>query len=303
MADDPLSAAVPVGKEAVPAVPGSAAMEAPEGAASSPTPTAAPAKAASAAQAASEAPAAAPVMTFDMAADDDDDADSTPKGQAMPSVDAFLSGEVVAASRQGGASSGSASSGASGRPEESWDAPTRPAQSGPDLAAQTRERLRFLCPEDQKTVCRRECEIAHKREDDLLKRLQQTIDRYEHALEVCRAVDSGNIPAATPPPFQQQEPQREGPTLSPELASKYEERIRLLRGTIAALTAEPTVNLPKLTAAEQVKGFAFASYAQTAEVASRLASNPAIGGAKNAISSWASRFRGGGEAGGYSGNR
>lgn len=114
-----------------------------------------------------------------------------------------------------------------------------------ELASSVREKFKYLNPDDQKTVCRRECQVAEKRENVLMQQLRCTIDSYVDALEVSRLqVDSA-----------------EGPVLPPEIVTKYEERLRLLRGTIAALEAEPTVNLPKLTPLENAKGFVFSSYA------------------------------------------
>eukprot|EP00927_Polykrikos_kofoidii_P055120 TRINITY_DN4942_c0_g1_i2.p1 TRINITY_DN4942_c0_g1~~TRINITY_DN4942_c0_g1_i2.p1 ORF type:complete len:416 (+),score=90.00 TRINITY_DN4942_c0_g1_i2:64-1311(+) len=163
-----------------------------------------------------------------------------------------------------------------------------------DMAFQIREKLRFLSPDDQKTVCRRESQIAQKREAALLNQIVATMDRYAHALEVAKVVETGAMLAGDPANISielEQARQDEGPVLTQELARKCEDRVRLLRGTLAALAAEPPVVLPKLTVAELAKASVFAGYATTAEAASRFVAAPAIGGARMVLSSFANRFR------------
>eukprot|EP00928_Gymnodinium_smaydae_P093945 TRINITY_DN7832_c0_g1_i1.p1 TRINITY_DN7832_c0_g1~~TRINITY_DN7832_c0_g1_i1.p1 ORF type:complete len:244 (+),score=58.13 TRINITY_DN7832_c0_g1_i1:55-786(+) len=169
-----------------------------------------------------------------------------------------------------------------------------------DLAWQVREKFRFLSPDDQKTVCRRECQVALRREEAAMQQLQQTIEAYVKALEISRAVDSGAIPTAPPPPGVSAEPPP-GAVLDPALATKYSERVRILRGGAASVDAVPVAALPKLTAVEEAKGLVFTSYASTAEAASRLVGAPALDGARTAFSSLASRFRRGGYGGGGGG--
>eukprot|EP00418_Pyrodinium_bahamense_P066619 CAMPEP_0179086076 /NCGR_PEP_ID=MMETSP0796-20121207/39021_1 /TAXON_ID=73915 /ORGANISM="Pyrodinium bahamense, Strain pbaha01" /LENGTH=345 /DNA_ID=CAMNT_0020783531 /DNA_START=22 /DNA_END=1059 /DNA_ORIENTATION=+ len=153
------------------------------------------------------------------------------------------------------------------------------------LAAEVRERLRFLNAEDQKTVCRRECQLAQKREEALCRLAQQTIEQYSLALEVGRAVtelnaaaagaggDGGEAAAAAA--GSSAGDRAAASALPPELIERYEARMRLLHSVVAVLAAEPAVSLPQLSALEQAKGFAFTSYAQTARVVSRLKENTA----------------------------
>merc|ERR1712037_281136 len=138
---------------------------------------------------------------------------------------------------------------------------------------------------DQKTVCRRETQLAQKREEALLQQFQQTIDRYNHVLEVSRALtesargEEGSFAG-------NRDTEVISPGLSPELVVRYEERIQLLRGAVEQLLAEPSVSLPRLTPLEQAKGFVFSSYAQTARSANKLKAAPALGGARTALASF-----------------
>lgn len=117
-------------------------------------------------------------------------------------------------------------------------------------AANIRERLRFLGIGDQKIVCRRECQLARRDEEALLQQLLKTAEAYAAALEKARSIG---------------EPADGGePVISPELAARYEERIRLIRGTVAAVSAEPPASLPALSPVERVKGLALSSFGQTA---------------------------------------
>merc|ERR1719506_772688 len=56
------------------------------------------------------------------------------------------------------------------------------------------------------------------------------------------------------------------PIVSEEMATKYNDRIKLLKGTAALLEEEPAVCPPKLSALESTKGMMFAGYARTAFV-------------------------------------
>lgn len=148
--------------------------------------------------------------------------------------------------------------------------------TSPCSAAETdlvREKYRWLCLEDQKTVCRRECQNALKREEALVKQLQQTAESYAQALEMCRSLG---------------DPDGQGPVLSPDLVAKYEDRMRLLRGTIAALQVEPCVSLPPLSKLESAKGFVFSSYAQTAQTTKVLGD---LTGATDTVTAAASSAR------------
>jgi len=65
----------------------------------------------------------------------------------------------------------------------------------------------------------------------------------------------------------------DSPGLSPELAAKYADRIDILTRTLTTLTAEPVVTLPQLSVLDKAKGFAFASYANTALAVNKLKEN------------------------------
>jgi len=127
-----------------------------------------------------------------------------------------------------------------------------------------RERFKFLCTEDQKMVCRRECELALSREDALVKQIKQTIDSYSKALEVGRAINDSLCTEGDG---------ADSAGLSTELAVKYGDRIRVLTTVLTSLTAEPVVTLPQLSAFDKAKGFAFASYANTALAVNRFKEN------------------------------
>lgn len=189
----------------------------------------------------------------------------------------------------------SASPGTSWLHSNSTLVPRVAAESAASLAEAARERFRWLCAKDQKTVCRRECQLAQKREREMLLQLQKTIERYQHVLLICTTVASSRAANAgegtSPSPHLP-----EG--ITPELLAKYEERIRYLQGVADSVMAEPPVSLPRLTVLEQAKGFAFVSYAKTAQVANKLkettagATAPALDGARSAFASLASRLRG-----------
>mmetsp|Transcript_25581 Transcript_25581/g.45364 ORF Transcript_25581/g.45364 Transcript_25581/m.45364 type:complete len:251 (+) Transcript_25581:30-782(+) len=164
---------------------------------------------------------------------------------------------------------------------------------GAELAAEVRERFRWLCEEDQKTVCRRECQLAQKKQEAMLRQLQMTVERYSKALEVAHAVASSSSQGWT------EDELAEEVGLSPLLRSKYEDRIGFLQSMALAVDAESAVSLPRLTPLEQAKGFAFASYASTAAVANKLKDNtasaaPALESARSAFASFASRLSFGG---------
>lgn len=127
------------------------------------------------------------------------------------------------------------------------------AHVGGSPTTNIRERLQFLGIDDQKIVCRRECQLARRDEEALLKQLLKTAEAYSAALEKVRSVGEQPDGGA-------------GPVISPELAARYEERIRLIRGTVAAVSAEPPASLPKLTPVERAKGLALSSFSQTATV-------------------------------------
>merc|ERR1711920_712020 len=69
----------------------------------------------------------------------------------------------------------------------------------------------------------------------------------------------------------------------------------VLREAMQTLKSEPLVSLPRLTPLEQAKGLAFASYAKTAQAATKLKGNPSVnpvlGGVQGAFASFTSRFR------------
>lgn len=238
---------------------------------------------------------------YDLADDSDDEVSAPPKpeerggpgmqgvGRALaPSVDDYLAGNADVST--------SAPSAA--------DVAVSPADL--DLAAEVRNRFLYLTPEDQQTVCRRECQRAQKAEEALLKQLQQTIDKYSDALDTARAVrkaiaagactDAEELAAAG---SMQGEAAREAALaafgLSPELEQKYEARVSLLQEALVAIRSEPMVSLPKLSAMETVKGFALGSYARGAHVANQIQDredyNYAVGFAKGAMASLSSRFR------------
>eukprot|EP00933_Yihiella_yeosuensis_P033296 TRINITY_DN27031_c1_g1_i1.p1 TRINITY_DN27031_c1_g1~~TRINITY_DN27031_c1_g1_i1.p1 ORF type:complete len:258 (+),score=68.66 TRINITY_DN27031_c1_g1_i1:42-776(+) len=169
------------------------------------------------------------------------------------------------------------------------------AVEGPDgiqIGNEVRERFRWIKPHEQKTVCKLECERALSKQDALLKQLQLTVERYKTALEVANAVEN----SATRDPDQEEALEDVG--ISPELASKYEDRIDFLNSIAAALTAEPPVSLPRLTPLEQAKGVAFQSWSWGASSANKLKDSPAVANAGAAFANFASRFkRGGSNAG------
>lgn len=205
---------------------------------------------------------------------------------------------------------------AEGRPESAGD--NGSAASPTDVAGQIRERFKFLCSRDQQTVCRRECEVAKQREEALVKQIQQTIEQFQYAVKVSSVVEGTIAEEERGLLFGSGQESAPRSVMSPDLVAKYEERIRLLQGFLAALGAEPTPSMPKLTALEQAKGavfagyaqtasVAFAGYAQTASVASRLGAQASstttsgASGARAALSAFASRVRSG-AGGGYSGS-
>uniref|UniRef100_A0A7S1MIT3 Uncharacterized protein n=1 Tax=Alexandrium catenella TaxID=2925 RepID=A0A7S1MIT3_ALECA len=203
--------------------------------------------------------------------------------------ESFESNFGLAAGGLGGLTAPSERSGAAAAPQEGF-------------AAEVRERFRFLNAEDQKTVCRLECQLATKREEALYKLADQTIEQYRRALEVNGAVvASGQVGE-----------EGEAMGLPPELVKRIEARMKLLRDTVMAVAAEPTVSLPQLTPLEQAQGFAFTSYAKTARVMSKaaeafkgetqdsggLTGQQLLGGARAAFGSLASRFRGRAGSGG-----
>jgi len=142
------------------------------------------------------------------------------------------------------------------------------------LAAEARERLQFLCPEDQKMVCRRECQLASKREEAVLMQARRTIEAYAHALQVGRAVAEAEAGAEAGAP-EAEAPSPHGGGLSPELIAEYEDRMRIVREIMAALADEPAVSLPALSPVELAKGFVFKAYAQTACVVNKMKDNAA----------------------------
>jgi len=162
-------------------------------------------------------------------------------------------------------------------------------------------KFQWLCPADQKTVCRRSCQKAQEREAALVNQIQKTIAAYRHGIQVATYV-GGN------------EKDGLGPVVDAQVLSKYEERIRLLRGTLAALEAEHTVTFPRLDMVEKTKGFIYNSYAQTAQVVKDIADSAgatqpvvrAVNNAKTAVMSLPSKLLGevpgtGGATGGYTG--
>mmetsp|Transcript_113090 Transcript_113090/g.365281 ORF Transcript_113090/g.365281 Transcript_113090/m.365281 type:complete len:340 (+) Transcript_113090:2-1021(+) len=253
------------------------------------------------ASAAPAAPAAAPpVQCFNLSMGEDSDEE----GRDDAGGAALLA--TCAGSGEGGGLGGLTA------PPAASVGTTSPVSS--ELAAEVRSRFRFLKSEDQKTVCRRECQMAQQREQALLRQMQQTIDRYNRALEVGRAIACGPAAEAS------QEDDEGALGLTPEIVARYEGRIQLLRGTMEALISEPTVTLPQLSALERAKGFVFTSYAKSASTVNRLTENtteawrvgtqehgasasvaqvgspavPLMDGARAAWGSLASRFRGGG---------
>lgn len=139
-----------------------------------------------------------------------------------------------------------------------------PSSSGTGIQDGVRERFKFLCAEDQKTVCRRECELALSREEALVRQIRQTIDSYSKALEVGHAINASLCTEGDG---------ADSPGLSPELAAKYADRIDILTRTLTTLTAEPVVTLPQLSVLDKAKGFAFASYANTALAVNKFKEN------------------------------
>lgn len=221
-----------------------------------------------------EGPAGAGVQHFDMSASDP---------ERRPS----LQWDSLAASSTDGATVGLATEGVPGPGGlEAGEAVVTEAPS--DLAAQIRERFQYLSHKDQQTVCRRQCELAQKREEALKEQVRTAIGRFQYALQLSQVVED------TITPEEQVEEDLPKPAISPELAAKYEERICLLQSLLDALAAEPVVSLPKLTALEQAKGAWFASYAHTAVVARKLGSttNAGASGARAAFSSFTSRWGG-----------
>lgn len=166
------------------------------------------------------------------------------------------------------------------------------------LKEEVRGRLQFLSSEHQQTVCRQECEAAQKREEALLRQLQTTIDRYSHALEVSNAVVAA-VSSGACTDSQVASAAFDGSSspmgLTPEVAGGYQARIRLLQEVVSTVKAEPLVCLPRLTPLEQAKGLAFASFAKTAQAATKLKDNPSVtpvlGGVQGAFASFTSRFR------------
>mmetsp|Transcript_738 Transcript_738/g.1546 ORF Transcript_738/g.1546 Transcript_738/m.1546 type:complete len:371 (+) Transcript_738:91-1203(+) len=163
-----------------------------------------------------------------------------------------------------------------------------PSQSFEDWATEARNRMAWLCSDDQKTVCRRECEMARKREEALIQQLNAVADYYLYVLDLSRSLAAEGGDSA------------DAGLLPEDLAVKYEERVQLLRGTVAALATEPIVSLPKLTAVERMKGFTFAAYAHTATVAKQIGDNTGAtdpmkkvaSGAMSALGRLSSRWRG-----------
>ncbi|CAL1164953.1 unnamed protein product [Cladocopium goreaui] len=181
--------------------------------------------------------------------------------------------------------------------EQAFDRNLPAAAAGGNLE-QIRERLQFLSIEDQKTVCRRECQIAQQQHDALQRQLQQTIDRYRRVVQLHGAMTShaGAGESAV----------RSECVMDEEVLQKYRERIELLEKMLSTLCSEATVSLPRLTPMERAKGFAFSSYANTAVAANKLKDGtaPVLENARGALVSFASRLRrGSGEgAGGYAGD-
>jgi len=128
------------------------------------------------------------------------------------------------------------------------------AASGGALADEVRRRFQWLSPDDQKTVVRLSCDRAQEREEALMRQLQQTIDAYSRALETGRATAGLGSQDGL------------GPELPREVAARYEERVSFLHGTIAALEAEPSTALPRLTAIERAKALTFKTYATTRDL-------------------------------------
>ncbi|CAJ1382609.1 unnamed protein product [Effrenium voratum] len=150
-------------------------------------------------------------------------------------------------------------------------------ESGPGLE-QIHARLKFLSADDQKTVCRRECQLAQQKQEALARQLQATIARYHRVITTHRAV-------AAIGPAEADE----------EVLQKYQERQAQLQGLFGRL--EPTLSLPRLTPLERAKGFAFSSYATTAAAANKLKDQlgqdgpaPVLESARSAFTSFASRL-------------
>mmetsp|Transcript_48060 Transcript_48060/g.112303 ORF Transcript_48060/g.112303 Transcript_48060/m.112303 type:complete len:361 (-) Transcript_48060:130-1212(-) len=166
--------------------------------------------------------------------------------------------------------------------EEDQD-PTQISRMAPPMdedALEARRRMAWLGSDDQKTVCRRECELARRREEALMQQLNAVADYYLHVLELSDSLLSEGS-------------EQEGgeKLLDPEVAARYQERVQLLRGTAAALATEPVVSLPKLTTVERMKGFTCAAYAHTATVAKQIGDNtgatdPVVKAASGAISAF-----------------
>eukprot|EP00747_Dinoflagellata_sp_TGD_P083394 gnl/TRDRNA2_/TRDRNA2_162094_c0_seq1.p1 gnl/TRDRNA2_/TRDRNA2_162094_c0~~gnl/TRDRNA2_/TRDRNA2_162094_c0_seq1.p1 ORF type:complete len:495 (-),score=85.61 gnl/TRDRNA2_/TRDRNA2_162094_c0_seq1:113-1597(-) len=233
-------------------------------------------------------------QTFSLADDDDADVEdmteaqspqlSMPPAGSDPPAPAAAKAPAAPAVRAEAAPSSAPSMPVDIQSEASSVAGSIVAESDETLGARVRDSFQWLCLEDQKTVCRRECDKAKKREAALLKQLQQTVDAYVHALEVCSAVgDPGD---------------GRGLELSPEVREKYQERIRFIKGTITALQEEPNVSLPPLSAIESAKGLVFSSYAQTAQSAKWLGDSTGTTGSvvaaasnvKGALASLSSRW-------------
>ncbi|CAK9117447.1 unnamed protein product [Durusdinium trenchii] len=146
--------------------------------------------------------------------------------------------------------------------------------SGEDSLQQVRERLRFLSVEDQKTVCRRECQLAQQQQEALQRQMQQTIERYRRVVQLHEAVD-----------------QTSGDRVDPEVQQKCQERIELLEAMWSKLCSEPPVS-SQMSPMERAKGFAFSSYATTANAANKLkeGTGPVLENARSAFASLTSRF-------------
>eukprot|EP00435_Cladocopium_sp_Y103_P041137 s642_g11.t1 len=178
--------------------------------------------------------------------------------------------------------------------EQAFDRNLPAADAGGNLE-QIRERLQFLGIDDQKTVCRRECQIAQQQHDALQRQLQQTIDRYRRVVQLHGAMASKTASPAG---------ESAECVVDEEVLQKYRERIELLEKMLFTLSSEATVSLPRLTPMERAKGFAFSSYANTAVAANKLKDGtaPVLENARGALASFASRLRRGSGEGGYSGD-
>eukprot|EP00913_Durusdinium_trenchii_P028527 g26755.t1 len=140
--------------------------------------------------------------------------------------------------------------------------------SGEDSLQQVRERLRFLSVEDQKTVCRRECQLAQQQQEALQRQMQQTIERYRRVVQLHEAVDQTSGDRVDPEARSLTGPPG-GERDRCQVQQKCQERIELLEAMWSKLCSEPPVS-SQMSPMERAKGFAFSSYATTANAANKL---------------------------------